>query len=541
MKWMDKLNENIKKGIRSWLNILPASPYNIQINEMMDFEGHAIRNRIWYRGDGNELEQFYQQSREYADKHKFWASRSTPGMDIRKIHTGLPGLIVRTLSSVVLPDMNDFEFESPAQEQIWKEIEKDNNFRKKMESALKETLFIGDGAFKVTIDTNISDYPILEWYPGDRVEFVYQRDRIREIVFKTPYQEKGRTYVLNERYGYGYILNELYQGEKLVDITAVKATENLTDVSFNDTVILAVPLMIYESTKYEGRGGSIFDGKIDSFDSLDETWSQWMDALRAGRAKTYIPECLVPHNTETGELISPNPFDNRYFAADGDMREGQKNQVVTEQPIIPHESYLASYVTALDLCLQGAISPSTLGIDVKKLDNAEAQREKEKTTLYTRNAIVEALQETLPEVVSICINANNILHSQKTEEIEVNIPFGEYANPSFESQVETVAKAKQSGIMSIERCVEELYGDTLDEHCKEEEITRLKAEQGIQDMEEPGVNMAAGDFKVNLEGDENNEGKSGSKNIPDEPEGVPGASPDSKGTGADGGVRLGKS
>lgn len=539
MKWMDKLNENIKKGIRSWLNILPANPYNIQINEMMDFEGHAIRNRIWYRGDGNELEQFYQQSREYADKHKFWASRSTPGMDIRKIHTGLPGLIVRTLSFVVLPDMNDFEFESPAQEQIWKEIEKDNNFHKKMENALKETLFIGDGAFKVTIDTDISDYPILEWYPGDRVEFVYQRDRIREIVFKTPYQEKGRTYVLNERYG--YILNELYQGEKLVDITAIKATENLTDVAFDDTVILAVPLMIYESAKYEGRGGSIFDGKIDSYDSLDETWSQWMDALRAGRAKTYVPECLVPHNPETGELISPNPFDNRYFAADGDMREGQKNQVVTEQPTIPHESYLASYVTALDLCLQGVISPSTLGIDVKKLDNAEAQREKEKTTLYTRNAIIEALQETLPEVVSICINANNILHSQKTEKIEVNIPFGEYANPSFESQVETVAKAKQSGIMSIERCVEELYGDTLDEHCKEEEITRLKAEQGIQDMEEPGVNMAAGDFKVNLEGDENNEGKSGSKNIPDEPEGVPGASPDSKGTGADGGVRLGKS
>ena len=26
MKWMDKLNENIKKGIRSWLNILPANP-----------------------------------------------------------------------------------------------------------------------------------------------------------------------------------------------------------------------------------------------------------------------------------------------------------------------------------------------------------------------------------------------------------------------------------------------------------------------------------------------------------------------------------
>lgn len=539
MKWMEKLNENIKKTVRSWLNVTPANPYNFQINEMLDFEGHAIRNRIWYRGDSNELEQFYQQNRENADRHKFWASKCTPGMDMRKIHTGLPGLIVRTLTSVVLPDMEKFEFEAPAQEKIWNEIEKDNNFRKKIESALKETLYVGDGAFKVAVDTTISDYPILEWYPGDRVEFIYQRDRIREIVFKTPYQEKGRTYVLNERYGFGYIINELYLDNKLVDVKTIKATENLTDITFDDSVIFAVPFMIYESGKYEGRGGSIFDGKLDNFDSLDETWSQWMDALRAGRAKTYIPDCLVPHDPENGMLIKPNPFDNRYFAAEGDMRENQKNEITVDQPVIPHESYLASYVTALDLCLQGVISPSTLGIDTKKLDNAEAQREKEKTTLYTRNAIVEAIQETLPEVVTMCINANSILlHSGTKEEVKVNIPFGEYANPSFESQVETVAKAKQGGIMSIERCVEELYGDSLDKHCKEQEVTRLKAEQGIQDMEEPAVNMAAGDFHVDMAGGEPDESKSGTQNVPDEQKEIPGASGSSQAAGSsDGSVR----
>ena len=542
MKWMEKLNENIKKTVRSWLNIQSANPFNFQINEMMDFEAHAILNRIWYRGDGNELEQIYEQNAELADKHKFWASKPTPGMEIRKVHTGLPGLTVKVLSFVVLPDMNDFEFENPAQEELWKKIEKDNKFHKKIESALKETLFIGDGAFKVAVDTSISEYPILEWYPGDRVEFVYQRDRIREIVFKTPYKEKGKTYVLNERYGYGYIINELYLGDKLVDIKTIRSTENLVDTTFDDSVMFAVPLMIYESSRYEGRGGSIFDGKLDSYDSLDETWSQWMDALRAGRAKTYIPECLIPHDPSTGELVRPNPFDNRYFASDGDMREGQKNQVITDQPAIPHDSYMASYITALDLCLQGVISPSTLGIDTKKLDNADAQREKEKTTLYTRNAIVKALQETLPDVVAMCINADNIfLHKKGAEEVKVNVSFGEYANPSFESQVETIAKAKQGGIMSIERCVEELYGDTLDEHCKEEEITRLKAEQGIQDMEEPAVNMTAGDFYADLEGGEGDEGKSRTTNVQNEPQGVPGTTPSSKGAGADGNLRGGES
>ena len=224
------------------------------------------------------------------------------------------------------------------------------------------------------------------------------------------------------------------------------------------------------------------------------------------------------------------------------MREGQKNQVITDQPVIPHDSYMASYITALDLCLQGVISPSTLGIDTKKLDNADAQREKEKTTLYTRNAIVKALQETLPDVVAMCINADNIfLHKKGVEEVKVNVSFGEYANPSFESQVETIAKAKQGGIMSIERCVEELYGDTLDEHCKEEEIARLKAEQGIQDMEEPAVNMTADDFHADLEGGESDEGKSRTTNVQDEPKGVSGTSSNSKGAGTDGNLRGGES
>jgi hypothetical protein len=256
-------------------------------------------------------------------------------------------------------------------------------------------------------------------------------------------------------------------------------------------------LQVFESAKYEGRGGSIFDGKLDSFDALDEAWSQWMDALRAGRSKEYIPECLLPRNPNNGEVLKPNHFDNRYIRTDAEMSENAQNKIDVEQPTIPHESYLATYCTALDLCLQGIISPSTLGIDVKKLDNADAQREKEKATLYTRNAIVEALQETLPELVSVSINAYNLLNNQPVEEVDVDIPFGEYANPSFESQVETVGKGKTQGIMSIEASVEELYGDSKSDEWKKEEVARLKAEQGIQQMEEPGINYDAGPFNVN--------------------------------------------
>lgn len=44
MRWLDKMNDNIRKGIRSWLQITPSNPYSIQINEVMDFELTASRS-----------------------------------------------------------------------------------------------------------------------------------------------------------------------------------------------------------------------------------------------------------------------------------------------------------------------------------------------------------------------------------------------------------------------------------------------------------------------------------------------------------------
>ncbi|MEG0681198.1 MAG: hypothetical protein RR581_06180, partial [Eubacterium sp.] len=179
-------------------------------------------------------------------------------------------------------------------------------------------------------------------------------------------------------------------------------------------------------------------------------------------------------------------FDNRFITTKGVFAEGAtppKAEIV--QPDIPHESYLASYITALDLCLQGLISPSTLGVDMKKLDNADAQREKEKATLYTRGAMIAALEETLPHLVEAIFKAYAIWINKPCEEISVDVDFGEYANPSFEAQVETVTKARTATIMSVDAAVEELYGDSKDEEWKQEEIKRLKEELGIAEMNEP--------------------------------------------------------
>lgn len=503
MRWTRKLSENIKRGIRSWLDVQPAAATNILISETLDYETNAIRNRIWYRGDSNELQQIYSQIDSGIDHYRFWTSKCTPGMEIRKIHTGLPALIVDTLAGITLADM-DIQIENNTDRDLWEAIEEDNKFRKKLEKAVKETLYIGDGAFKISFDASLSQYPIIEFYPGDRIELVTERGRISKIIFKTVYWHNHTRYILYEHYGYGAITYELFRGDGMVDLHSIPQTMNLVDVAFGtgkpgEQYMMAVPIQFYESGKWDERGQSIYDKKVDAFDAFDEVWSQWMDALRAGRAKEYIPECLIPRNPETGEPIRPNHFDNRYIAVGNDMSETGQNKIDVEQPAIPHESYLASYCTALDLCLQGLISPSTLGIDVKKLDNAEAQREKEKTTLYTRDTIINALQIDIPLLVETAIKAYNVYSGKPTKAVEVTADFGNYANPSFESQIETISKARAGQIMSVDAAVDELYGDSKEDEWKSEEIRRIKEELGIAEMEnEPGINLDAGAFRVDM-------------------------------------------
>lgn len=530
MGLIKKMSEGMKRGIRGWLNIQDANPAMIMINETLDYEANAIKNRIWYRGDSNEIQQLYCQINTGVDRYKFWASKSSPGQEMRKIHTGLPALIVDTLAGISLTDLEIQIEKSSADLKLWEAIETDNKFRKKLEKAVKETLYIGDGAFKISFDTALSQYPIIEFYPGDRIELVTERGRIREIVFKTVYQQKNVQYVLNEYYGYGYITYELYKGNEVVDLHAIPQTANLVNVAFGtekpgEQYMMAVPIQFYESGKWDERGQSVFDKKIDSFDAFDEAWSQWMDALRKGRAKVYMPEDLIPKDPNGGELLKSNTFDDSFIKISGGFSENDGGVIDIVQPNIPHDSYLASYVTALDLCLQGLISPSTLGIDMKKLDNAEAQREKEKATLYTRDTIINALQVDIPLLVETTIKAYNEFYNKPVTSVEATADFGDYANPSFESQIETISKARTGQIMSVDAAVDELYGDDKDEDWKQKEVKRIKAELGIAEEVEPGVNQELDGF---ITGGMEDEGKSGTENIPDDPEGVPGTAGDSQ-------------
>ncbi|GAA0118905.1 hypothetical protein UT300017_11690 [Clostridium sp. CTA-17] len=483
MGWFKSM---LTKAAIKYLNVQPALTNPITIQEAYTYETNVIRNKLWYRGEPYELDQFFKNiSSDPVNKARFWSAVPSEDLSIRKIHSGLPAMIADKLSDIVVADLDSIEVTGEADNTLWEKIRKDNKFDDMLGDIIATTLVSGDGAFKLSIDTEISKYPIIEFFDGDKVEYITQRGRLKEIKFYTFYTKNNRQYKLSETYGKGYINYNLYNSNgNEVSLNTLYETRELADVTYKDDFIMAVPLMFFKSPKFEGRGKSIFDNKSDAFDALDEVISQWIDAIRDGRVQKYIPEDLVPKDIN-GNLMKPNPFDNRFLKVGSSLSEDAKNEIDMKQANINYEAYVESYSNAIDMCLQGIISPSTLGIDLKKTDNAEAQREKEKTTLYTRGKMVDILTEVIPELVDIILKTNDVLNKKNTGEYEVSIVFGEYASPSFDSVVETVGKAKTYGVMSIEQCIEEMYGDTWTEEEKEEEIKRIKEQNGYIVAEEP--------------------------------------------------------
>ena len=477
---------SLKNIVKNLLKIVPPIPQQMTIYKEFDEQTDAFKNRLWYSGRAYELNQFYRQTEN--NNYSFWGAVPTYGREVRKIHTGLPRLIVDTLTGIITADFNGITIDDKPNSDMWEEIAAENSFDDIVEDAVRQTLVVGDGAFKLSLDSNVSQYPIIEFVPGYKMRIEYDRGRIKEIVFFKAYTRSSREYRLEETYGRGYVRYKLYRDDTELPLETLAETAGLNDVSYTGSFIMAVPLMFIKSSERKGRGQSIFDGKTDNFDSFDEAYSQWMQALRDCRPRTYIPESLIPRNGATGGLMRPNPFDNQFIKIGDDMSENAKNSVDIKQPSLPVEGYVQTYMAALDLCLQGIISPSTLGIDTKKLDNAEAQREKEKTTLYTRQKIVTALTKSLCILVQTVFDTYYTAQVQSLKEVKCSVNFGEYANPSFEAVVETLSNPNTP--MSIESKVEEMWGSSKDDEWKAEEVQRIKEQTGLVTADEPSLGGA---------------------------------------------------
>lgn len=480
--------KKMKKVIQNWLQIVPASEQSIVLMESTGFITDVIRSQLWYRGDSSELFQFFHQIDN--GLNSFWGS--VPSNEkIRKIHSGLPAIIVDTLAYMVKSDLDNIKINQT--EKNWNIISKKINFKSLIGKSVCDTLVEGDGAFKISVDSDVSPAPVVEFYGADKVEYSYSRGILKEIIFHSEYKTHNRKYYLEEHYGKGYINSILYDSNGYeVSIDSVPCLADIAPhIVFSGDYIMAVPLKFYESKKYANRGKSIFDGgKSDCFDALDEVISQWWDAIRTGRVQKYIPADKIPRNPDNGALQRVNSFGTEFIELAPALGDDKASQIQVIQPDIRYDAFVSSYTNCLLMCLQGLVSPATLGIDVGKMSSADAQREKKDVTGNTRNTITTALEKALPELVSAVLKTYDNMQGKAPENYDVTVSFGEYGAPDFDSRVETIGKASTYGIMSVETQVAELWGSSKDDSWKQSEVQRIMSERGLMNADEISIGGA---------------------------------------------------
>jgi len=513
------------------LSFLGLTQYDLGSDDKLTFvnDREAITREkireynVWYSGDGDNLLNYYTQNNlieynyePFFDRNKkcyFWAINSTEN-DIKRTHSGQPRNIVDTMVSIIgVPSVRGGTNEDT--NDLLKEIIDDNNFWwMYQQEQLPMTMVEGWGAYKINWDLDLSDYPIIMYYRAADVDFIYKSNRLIGIIFKDYYKDKkDHKYLITEtrRIEHGNLIIE----KELFSVTEVgKADSQLKPIPFSEVPelasnvgnerlvindfksLLAVPCKFYHDTQYGAYGRSIFTGKIDLFDDLDQCLSQSANTVRKSTPMEYFNSDFLERDRKTGMPIQPKAYDRKYtMYSGGKDANGNTNTnqpVIVTQPQLNFQEYSAEAQAILLQCINGIISPATLGIDIAKKDNAEAQREKEKVTIFTRNVMLQAETTVLEKLFSQCLCAYELMHKGviTVKNYDISIKFSEFADASFESKLGSLIPAMQTQIMSPRMFVTKLYGESLDEKDFETEVKYI--EDQLEADKEPDMEEEAG-------------------------------------------------
>lgn len=470
---------------------------------------------VWYDGDGDELLNFYTRENYIGfnyepfymrnKKNYFWAISSTEAQ-IKRTHSGQPRNIVDTLVNImpfplISAGENTKNLQAVVKESGLEQVYKDEQ--------LPLTLVEGWGCWKINWDKDVSDYPSVEYVSAENVDFIYKNGKIIGIVFKNYYTSDKKRYLLLETRSIEWkpnsaadaegsegervlvITNELYELPmnmaatdddtplKKVDLKTVpelESVEERIEIGPFDK-LFAVPCVLLGNTSRQwGYGRSIFTGKIDLFDDLDQALSQSSNAVRLSTPIEYIDEEYLERD-KNGLPKKPKAYDRKYV-----MMKGQKNGdgVATGQPVqitqpsVEFSRYSDHAVQILLQILNGILSPATLGIDIAKKDNAAAQREKEKVTIFTRNALINGEERILRSLMEQMLMAKEFMDTGavSVHSYDISVKFNEFADDSFENKLEALGKAYDMEEISTDMYLNKLYGDTLsaEERAAEKEF-----------------------------------------------------------------------
>ena len=500
---VEKIRNNILGGDIQKLMYDPNDTRTLFVNDFELLEQTHIKEYLaWYSSDGDEILNFYTSAviQDFPSnpiyfrncKNYFWAKNVTrKEANFKKVHSGLPKNIITTLVNNVGTFKINATQETVDVKSALENVLAKNDFASIVsQKQLPLTLVCGSGAYKIILDKDYK-FPLVEFYTSENCYPIYKYNQLVGIIFVDMYKINDVVYYLYDtrfvKNGNSYIHYELYMQNKMdiknneatrVELSTLKELSSLQDLEITGyNKILGEYCCFF---KENSKPKSIFAGVCDRFDELDQTLSVGGRAIKTSSPIEYYRKEALGRDSK-GNPILPSEYDRNYVelngAPNGDgTMAGQS--VFSTQPVMNVQMY-QDYMTFLtNLILLGILSPATIGIDVSRKDNAQAQREKEKMTILMRNNIVEKEKVILHSLFTKVLDmlsyiVNGFIDNTKDFSKMFSVSYDDFYAPTFETKLSYLGSAYANNGISTKLYVNMLWGDKLTEKQKIEEIDYL--------------------------------------------------------------------
>ena len=525
-KRLNKLERDLKM-IRDRFNF--DSTKAIDLSKVFGADAFTKRiqeYQVWKSGSAELIRYFYTHYAGSNGLNYFWQKALDTTI---KRHCGIPKMISNKMGVIlfgsdfkvnanVYQEATDNKINETASKQAQEVIDGlvDNckllqNFT---DMAVKES-WCGHSFAKLNYDLSLSQFPIIETFDLTQAEAVVERGITTAIIFKSYYTKKKgnntekyrfeETYSTNQL-GYATISNALYKmqadgKDKQVPLTEIAETEKLNDEYVFEGVkgMLAfhkpnkLPNNEFSASVY---GASDYEGAIDSFDALDETYSELAYETRNNKTIRFIPSTMIPRDDDGNALTTMMSFITAFQKTEGSMDQDAKNEILAQQIQDKTASLVEKFKNNLVTAINNAgLSPLALGVTgLESISAGESsQRERNRVTLETRKAKINNywipfLKNFFTQLIAFnnwLIKTAGAKQEQKVnvenlsfETVDLTFDFGNYVVENESEVITRWASAKQSGVASIETAVKEIHPEWTDDEILEE-VTRIKFENNI--------------------------------------------------------------
>lgn len=520
------------------------NPYRVVIPETLVQKDLVARGMleslVWYSGKTEALREYYTKtvssipvgSGEDFRQDFFWRSALE---NTRKIHSGLPQLISKTMSKLIFGNgiqvqpsvYNESGVLDQAATDSTKEaidlIIKETDLLHKLSTGAITESWAGHIAYKLSFNLGLSPYPIVEAYDPRYFDIIKLRGVLIGIVFKK-YIEAGKgqdakRYVLKEFYTtneqgdavINYSLHQVFADGREVEVplTLLQETADLAEI--NPVVFTGLKGIlafekpnILESSLFTDSpfGQSDYDVAYSLFDGLDEIISGIVEEIRTNKTMRMIPEDFIPRD-QAGNFSKINQYITNFIKYKSDIDQDAKNKIDTT--VIPDKTadhYEKWRVLVANVCNACGLSPISLGITgLESIAGSDkTTREKNKTSLETRAIKIELWKPFLEKFLLKLLELTTYIQSQYPEarpmgfpqisiswaNTDIAVQFNDYLVNSIEDKIATWSQAKATGVASIETVVNQIWGDELSDEDKLAEVNRIKVENNMP-IDDPSV------------------------------------------------------